>query len=452
MSRHRNLSEGSLLPTLLAFTVPILCSLLLQTAYGTVDLLVVGHFSSLGDVSGVTIGSQTMQTITSFCTGLAMGTTILLGRYIGAKEHHSASRVLGTSITLFTLLAVLVTAGVLLGRSAIVQLMQTPAESQAQTLSYLTICGFGAFFIVFYNLLGSIFRGIGDSRTPLIAVAIAFAVNVVLDLLFVAGLQLGAAGAALATTIAQGISVILSLLMLRKKSLPFPFSRHHIQFDRPVVADILRLGLPMAIQFVLVSFSFLAITAIINGFGVATSAAVGIVEKITGIVMLIPLSFTHSLSAFTAQNLGANRPDRAKAGLKWGILLSFIVSVLMAYLGAFHGTIFTRLFTSDPETTALALLYLKAYSIDTLLVSLLFSITGYFTGCGKTAFVMAQALISALVIRVPLAYLFSQIDGVSLFVVGLATPISSVFQNTVCVIFYIYLAHKSKKADALTHH
>lgn len=449
MSKQVNLSEGPLLPTLLAFTLPILFSLLLQTAYGTVDLLVVGQFASLGDVSGVTVGSQSMQTITSFCTGLAMGTTILLGRYIGAKEHRNASRVLGTSILLFALLAVLITTGVLLGRDTIVRLMQTPAESQAQTYAYLTICGIGAIFIVFYNLLGSIFRGIGDSRTPLIAVAIAFFVNVVLDLLFVAVLELGTTGAAMATTIAQGTSVILSLLMLRKKSLPFPFTPHDIRFDRQIVADILRLGLPMAIQSILVSFSFLSITAIINGFGVATSAAVGIVEKITGIIMLIPLSFTHALSAFTAQNLGANRPKRAKAGLKWSFLISLAVSILMAYLGAFHGTIFTRLFTSDPETTALALLYLKAYSFDTLLVAFLFSITGYLTGCGKTTFVMVQALIGAFVIRIPLAYCFSLINGVTLFVVGLATPISTVVQNTLCLLFYLYLSHTEKKNHTL---
>ncbi|MFI3236699.1 MAG: MATE family efflux transporter [Lachnospiraceae bacterium] len=438
MSKSSNLTEGNVLSTLLHFTYPILLTLLLQTAYGTVDLLVVGHFSGTSDVSGVTIGSQLMQTTTAFFTGLAMGTTILIGQYIGAEKKHEASKVIGASIIMFSGLALLVSSLLVFFRGAIATLMQTPVESFSQTTSYLLICGFGAIFIVFYNLLGSIFRGIGDSKTPLITVSIACGVNIILDLVFVALLNLGASGAALATTIAQAISVLLSLIIIRKRPLPFEFSKKDITFNLSYITRIIQLGIPIALQSVLVSVSFLFITAIVNGFGVVASAAVGICEKITGLIMMVPSAFMQALSAFSAQNFGANRNDRAKKALKYGILISLCFGFVMAYLAAFHGTIFTRLFTSDADTTTSALSYLKSYSIDTVFVAIMFSMSGYFNGCGKTKFVMLHSVGSAFLIRIPLAYLFSTLPNTSLFIIGLATPASTSVQIILCIFYFMH--------------
>lgn len=445
MNKNTNLSEGPVLSVLLKFTFPIFLSLLLQIAYGTADLFIVSHFSGINDVSGVTIGSQLMVTITSFCTGLSMGTTILLGRFIGAKEPEKTTKVVGVSIAMLSAITVFITIMLVCFNNGLASLMQTPEESFSQTTSYLFYSGIGAVFIVFYNLLGSIFRGIGDSKTPLVAVFIACIANILLDLILVAGFNLGATGASIATTVAQGISVAVCVSMIRKRVLPFEFHIKHVRFDLEYMKNIFILGIPVALQATLVSTSFLVMTSIINGFGVVASAAVGIVQKIVVIVMCVPNSFSQALSAFAAQNYGANKLHRARSGLFYAMGLSLVFGICMFYLSWFHGTIFTSIFTNDAETTTQALLYLKSYAIDTILVTMLFSFTGYFTGCGKTTFVMLQCVSGAFLVRIPLAYLFNSFENTNLFLIGLATPSSTVYQIIVCVIFFIFYQKNLKK-------
>ncbi len=449
MHQNTNLSQGNVLSVLLTFTFPIFLSLLLQITYGTVDLLIVGQFSGIGDVSAVTIGSQIMHAVTALCAGLSMGTTILIGQYIGAKHETQAAKVVGVSIALFTCISFLLSFLLLTFDTTIANIMQTPPESFKKTVSYLFISGFGAIFIVFYNLLGSIFRGIGDAKTPLIAVFIACIINIALDLLFIVVFDMGAPGAALATVIAQASSVFLSLFIIRKKVLPFVFSVKDIYFDKEYIKKILVLGVPIALQGVLVTISFLVVTAIINTFGVVASAAVGIVEKISAIIMIVPFSFMQSLSAFTAQNFGAAQYERAKKALQYAILLSLLFGLITTYLAIFHGTLFTQLFTNDVHITQASLLYLKSYAIDVLFVSIMFSFNGYFNGCGRTTFVMMHSIFGAFCIRIPLAYIFSSLENTSLFIIGLATPASTIVQIILCLIYYSYFQRYVKSIQQI---
>ncbi|MFI3312728.1 MAG: MATE family efflux transporter, partial [Eubacteriales bacterium] len=277
---------------------------------------------------------------------------------------------------------------------------------------------------------------IGDSKTPLVTVTIACIANVILDLALVAGLNLGAIGAAIATVTAQAISVLLSIFFISKKTLPFTFSVKSISLDWSYAGRMLQLGVPVALQSGLVCVSFLVVTSIINRFGVVASAAVGIVSKITNIVMVVPSAFMQSLSAFTAQNYGAGKLNRGNTGLKYGMLLSMAVGLVMAYLAWFQGTFFIRFFTDDPETTVAAISYLQSYAIDTLFVTVLFSMTGYFNGCGKTSFVMWQSVLGAFCIRIPLAFLFSNLPNTTLFIIGLGTPASTLLQIVACAIYF----------------
>lgn len=437
MNKNLDLTEGSVLSKIVQFMFPILLSILLQATYGTVDLLIVGQFSSVGDVSGVTVGSQLMLAITNFCTGLSMGTTILVARYIGAKQPDKSAKVIGVSLIIFSALALFVTIFILFFNDFIVNLMQTPAESFEQTKSYLIISGLGTFFIVFYNLIGSVFRGIGDSKTPLLTVAIACVINIILDLIFVMMLNLGAIGAGFATVIAQGFSVFLSLQFIKKRPLPFEFSKKNIVFDKEYAKNIFKLGIPVALQAGLVTFSFLWVTAIINGLGVKQSASVGICVKISSVIMVVPQAFSQALSAFTAQNIGANKMNRAKQGLFYSIALSLSFGLVTAYLAGFHGTIFTQFFTKDAELTFFALQYLKSYAIDCIFVAIMFSFAGFFNGCGNTTFVMIESIIGALFIRIPLSYILSSLENTNLFIIGLATPSSTLIQVILCIIFYI---------------
>ncbi|WP_249028760.1 MATE family efflux transporter [Tannockella kyphosi] len=440
-----NLVEGKLLPTLLKFTIPVLFALLLQVTYGTVDLIIVGRFSQVEQVSAVTTGSQIITTITSLCTGLSMGTTILIGNYIGAKQSDKAGHVVGSSILLFLTMAIIIMGFLFIGKDLIITLMHVPESAIYSTGQYLFISSLGVILIVAYNVLGSVFRGIGDSKTPLIAVFIACIINILGDLLLTGFFGLGAMGAAIATVTAQGTSVLLSLIRIKKIALPFHFEVSMICFDKEVIKKVLQLGVPIALQSVLVSISFLSITAIINVMGVYVSAAVGVVEKLTGMIMLVPQAFMQSLSAFTAQNMGANKHQRAVKGLKYGILISLFFGVIMAYIGAFHGEVLIRFFTSDANIMKEAVLYLKSYSIDTVLVCFIFCFTGFFNGTGNTTFVMLQSIIGSYCIRVPLAYLISTLEGTNLFYVGLATPFTSFIQIIVCFIFYFYIKKNFNK-------
>lgn len=449
MKQTQSFTEGPILPPLLRFTIPVLLALFLQAMYGAVDLLVVGQFGQPADVSAVSTGSQIMHTITSIITGLSMGATVLLGQKLGQKRgqkrDEEAGPVLGSAIALFGVVALLITAVMTTAAAPIATVMQTPAEAYAQTVVYVRICSAGAVFIVAYNVLGAAFRGIGDSKTPLLTVTIACITNIIGDFLLVAGCKMGVAGAAIATVAAQAVSVILSLWFTARRGLPFAFHRENIRFYKAYTGRILLLGLPIALQDALVSISFLAITAIVNSLGVISSAGVGVAEKLCGFIMLVPSSYMQSLSAFVAQNIGAGYKQRAKKAMLYGMASSLCFGVVLAWLSFFHGDLLAALFARDAAVSAAAADYLKAYAIDTLLTSIMFCFAGYFNGCGKTAFVMIQGIVGAFLVRIPVSFLMSRQTPVSLFRVGLATPCSTVAQILLFLGYYGVLAGKEKR-------
>ena len=390
-----------------------------------------------------------MQLITSFVVGIAMGTTVLLGRRLGEGKPEEAGKIIGASIVLFTIIGVVITFFMELCAVPVAQIMRTPIEAFDATVLYVRICSAGSVFIVAYNVLGSIFRGIGDSRMPLVTVAIACVFNIAGDFLLVGVFGMATAGAAIATVLAQALSVIISVLIIRRQKLPFTFRRTDIVFDRKRMGSVFRLGLPIAFQDLLVSISFLAITAIVNSLGVIPSAGVGVAEKLCGFIMLVPSAFNQSMSAFVAQNMGAGRMDRAKRALLCGIGMSLVVGVFMAWLSFFHGDLLAGLFARDEAVIAAAADYLKAYAIDCLLVSVMFCMIGYFNGCGKTLFVMLQGIAGAFGVRIPVSLIMSKIKPVSLFKVGLATPCSSVVQIILCVGYFLLLSRRKPKKEVV---
>lgn len=441
-------TEGPILKPLLQFAVPVLFALLLQAMYGGTDLLIVGQFASAADVSAVSTGSQVMHSVTSVITGLAMGTTILLGQKIGQKKQQEAGDVIGSGICMFAVIAVVITVVMVGGAGVLAQAMHAPEEAFDKTVLYIRICSAGSLFITAYNVLGSIFRGVGDSKTPLLAVFIACVFNIFGDLVFVAVFHMAAAGAALATVLAQGISVALSLVIIRRRQLPFAFARSNLRFNKKLISKTLSLGFPIALQDFLVSVSFLVILAIINGLGVVASAGVGVAEKLCTFILMMPSAFSQSMSAFVAQNFGAGKMDRAKRGMVYGMAVSFGCGLILSYLSFFHGNLLTGLFAKDREIILAAADYLRAYAIDTLLVSFLFCFIGYFNGCGHTAFVMLQGIVGAFCVRIPVSYLMSRQSDASLFRVGLAIPLSTALQIVVCLLYFIrYERHSRRKRE-----
>ena len=437
-------TTGSIPVLLLRFSIPVLLALLLQAMYGAVDLLIVGRFASSADVSAVATGSHIMMTLTNPLSSFAMGITVLLGYQIGRREASEAGRTIGAGIMLFLSIAVVLTLLLTCLTTPIARLMQAPEEAFRQTVSYVRICGAGTLVIVAYNLLGSVFRGLGDSRTPLIAVAIACVCNIGGDLFLVSVCGMGAAGAAIATVAAQLVSVILSLYMISRRELPFRFGKEMLRFDKSISLRITKLGLPLAASDFLVGVSFLIIQAIVNALGLIPSAGVGVAEKVCAFIMLVPSSFMQSMAAFTAQNVGAGKLPRAEKALRIGILLSLAAGCVMFFLSFFHGDLLCGIFSKDPQVILAGADYLKSYAIDCLLTAIFFVFIGFYNGLGLTRFVMIQGIVSAFFVRIPVSYLMSRIRPVSLFKIGLATPCSSVLQIVMCLVCLVYVRKKYK--------
>ena len=437
MSNTADFTQGSILKKLCRFMLPVLGALILQAAYGAVDLLVVGRFGSTSGLSAVSTGSQVLNLVTFVVTQLAMGVTVLIARYIGEKREKEIGAVLGGAAVVFTILAGCLF--VLLVRFArpISVLMQAPQEALALTTSYVRICGCGILFIVAYNVLSAVFRGLGDSRSPLLFVLVACLVNVAGDLVLVAGLHLDAAGAALATVLAQAVSVVCALAILRRKKLPFTFRKSDVRLNEQC-RRFLTIGLPLALQEFLTQLSFLALCAFVNRLGLAASSGYGVASKIVSFVMLVPSALMQSMASFVAQNIGAGNVKRAKKSMFTGIAVGVAFGIVMFALVLRKGDVLAGLFSTDAEVVRRGFEYLRGFAPETIVTAVLFSMIGYFNGSNQTLWVMIQGLIQTLLVRLPLAYYMSIQPNASLTKIGISAPVATVVGIVLNIGFFLY--------------
>ena len=437
-------TQGSILKKLIPFMIPILGALVLQAAYGAVDLLVVGRFGSTAGLSAVSTGSQILNLVTFVITQLAMGITVLIARYIGEKSTGQIGELLGGAITVFAIVsAVLFVVMVFFARPLAV-LMQAPQEAISLTTVYVRICGGGIFFIVAYNVLAAIFRGLGDSRSPLIFVAVACVVNIIGDLILVAGFHLDAAGAAIATVAAQAVSVVLAIVLLKKKDLKFGIQKKDFQINGQC-KRFLKVGLPLALQEFLTQMSFLALCAFVNKLGLEASSGYGVACKIVNFAMLVPSSLMQSMASFVSQNVGAGKPDRAKKSMFTGMGLGMIVGVVVFICVWCFGDVLTSVFTTDTAVIQKGTEYLRGFAPETIVTAVLFSMVGFFNGYEKTIWVMIQGLVQTLLVRLPLAYVMSIQPHASLTKIGLAAPVATCFGIVLNVIFYLIFTRKMER-------
>lgn len=443
-SDNSDFTQGSILKKLSLFMLPILGALVLQAAYGAVDLLVVGRFGSTAGLSAVSTGSQVLNLVTFVVTQFAMGITVLIARYLGEKKPEYIGPVIGGGTVVFALIsAVLFVIMVALARPISV-LMQAPAEAVDLTASYVRICGGGIFFIVAYNLLSAIFRGLGDSKSPLLFVLVACIVNIVGDLVLVAGFGLDAAGAAIATVAAQAVSVVCAVVMLLKKGLPFQFHKSDFRLNTQC-RKFLGIGLPLAMQEFLTQVSFLALCAFVNRLGLEASSGYGVACKIVNFAMLIPSSLMQSMASFVSQNIGAGSKKRAKQAMFTGIGIGLVFGCAVFALVWCKGDLLAGVFTTDAAVIANAFAYLKGFAPETIVTAILFSMVGYFNGNNKTVWVMVQGLVQTLLVRLPMAYLMSIQPNASLTKIGLAAPTSTLVGIVLNVCFYSYLERRSRR-------
>ena len=442
--RKNDFTQGNIAIKLLKFMLPVLGALVLQAMYGAVDILVVGWFGTTAGISGVSTGSSIVNLITFTVAGLSMGVTVLIGKYIGENRENRIGKVIGGAICFFIILSVVIAVVMLIFAKPLAVLMQAPEEALDLTVLYVRICGGGIIFIIAYNVISSIFRGMGNSRLPLIFVAIACVVNVIGDLFFVAVLNMNVAGAALATVMAQAASVLLSLVIIRRQKLPFTMKKEDICFNKEI-GNFVRVGSPIAFQEILTQLSFLALCAFINRIGLEASSGYGVANKIVNFVMLVPGALMQSMSAFVAQNAGAGKEKRARQVMLTGMAVGCSIGVVIAYLAFFKGDMLSYLFTGDAAVVARAAEYLKGFSPEAIVTCILFSFIGYYNGHSQTLFVMLQGIAQTFLVRLPMSYIMSIQENASLTGIGLAAPSATVFGIVINVVFYIFYTKRIKK-------
>lgn len=434
--------EGSVFGSLIKFAIPVLGALILQAAYGAVDLLVVGKFGDASSISAVGTGSTFMQMVTFVITSLAMGSTVTIGRRIGEQRPKEAGNAVGTTILMFAVLGVVLTIFLELFVGSITAALQVPEESVTKTMTYIRICSGGILVIIAYNVISGILRGVGNANLPFIFVGIACIVNIIGDLVLVGIFRMDVAGAAIATVAAQFVSVIASVLVLRKQSLPVSFTIKQCKIHISELRMILNVGVPIALQEAMVQISFLVVNSIVNNMGLMPSAGYGVAQKIVTFIMLVPSSAMQSVSAFVAQNIGAGKKDRAKRGLFTAIITGCSLGIVIFSIGFFGGELISSLFTNDIQVIAQSADYLRGYSADCILTCILFSSVGYFNGRGISIPVMIQGISSAFCIRIPLSIIMSRLPNASLIMVGLATPITTVYGIIFFMTCFVWLKGK----------
>lgn len=436
-------TQGRISGKLLKFMIPVLGALILQAMYGAVDILIVGWFGTTSGISAVSTGSNIVNLVVFTVTGLAMGITVLIGLYLGQKKEQRIGKVIGGAVCFFIVVSLILAVLMLIFAKPLAMLMQAPEEALDLTVTYVRICGGGMIFVIAYNVISSIFRGLGNSRLPLIFVCIACVVNIFGDLFFVAVLKMNVAGAALATVLAQAVSVILSLVIIRKQELPFTMTRADICFN-PEIGNFIRVGAPIALQEVLTQLSFLALCAFINRLGLEASSGYGVANKIVAFVMLIPSSLMQSISAFVAQNVGAGKEDRAKKTMLCGMSIGAVIGIAVAIGTWLEGDVLSHIFTQDTGVIVRSFEYLRGFAPEAVVTPILFSFIGYYNGHGQTLFVMLQGLAQTFLVRLPMSYLMSIQPDASLTHIGLAAPSATVFGILLNVLYFIYYGKKLK--------
>lgn len=437
---ERNLTHGKIGKTLLFFAFPFMISYLLQTLYGLADLFVIGRFNGAESITAVSVGTQVMHMLTVMLVGLSVGSTVMIGRAVGAGDRHGIGKNIGNTISIFFVLSFVLTFILLFFLDEIVSLMLTPEEALEETVSYLRVCFIGIPFITAYNIISAVFRGLGDSKSPMFFIAVACVLNIALDFLLIGYFDMGAEGAAFATVIAQSVSVVIAFISVKLRKTNYSLSIAHLKLDRRIAADIFKIGVPISFQDWLIQFSFLLIIVIANHRGVEVAAAVGIVERLIGIMFLIPSSMSSAVSAMVAQNIGAEKHDRARETLRLAIWSTVFCGFIFAVLFQFISEPVIALFSNNDKVVLFGDQYLRSYVIDCMLAGIHFCFSGFFCAYGLSLASFAHNALSAVLIRVPGAFLASVYFAGTLYPMGLAAPLGSLFSDLFCIVLFLFLS------------
>ncbi len=441
---QNRLLNGSVAKALVLFAMPIILSNLVQNLYSMVDLIIVGRFAGTNSMSGVNNGCTVSMLLTNLCIGLCQGGAALIGQYLGSRNDERLRRAVGTLMTFLLLLALGITALMLVFTGPLLRAMQAPAESYSEAWRYVMICSAGTVFVFGYNALAAILRGIGDSRRPFIFVIIACCTNVVLDLILVGGLEMGAAGAAIATIFSQFLSMVICIAYMKRNNVLFDFKPRSFRIDRSELKLLLQFGMPTCIQNLVTSLSFLVLTTITNTLGVVASAASGAGGKLIGFGILPCIAMTAAVSSMVAINEGANQRERSLKTMRIGLVMIYAINlVIFAVIELFTPQL-VGIFSADGEVVTAGASYARVFACDLLFVPIMSALGGLFIGTGHTMVTSVLNVCSSLIIRAPVAALFGLVLNWGLRGVGMGAPVSSLIVGIVCIIYFFSGKWKSK--------
>lgn len=444
---ENNLTKGNVFRVLFSFSLPFIAANIIQALYGAVDLFVIGRYCSPESVAAVATGTQVTQIITSVITGLTLGSTILVGKYTGMEAEEDVKKTIGTTLTVFAAAALILTAVMLLASDAILKLLKTPDASFELAGIYVKICFGGIFFICGYNAISAILRGCGDSRSPMLFVALSCMLNILGDFVLVKGAGLGVAGVALATIGSQAVSMIMAILYLNHRRFIFTFRLQNFRIDWKKAKELAAVGIPISLQECMVRLSFLYLTSVTNRLGIYAASAVGVASKYDVFAMLPATSIANALAAVTAQNYGAGKPERARKSLFAGLAFSLAASSVFWLWAQLSPQTMIAVFTQDPAIINAGIPFFTACSYDYLAVSFVFCMNGYLNGRSQTIFTMISCCFGALVLRIPLIYLVYTHWPDNLTRIGSIAPAVSGFM-AVYTLFYLLHSFRREKRTA----
>lgn len=399
-----DMTEGLPWKKIVIFTLPMLIGNVAQQLYNTVDTIVVGKY--IGDEALGAVGSAgaIFNLLLVLFVGIAMGASIMVSQYFGSRDRENLSKTIGTSITLTAAACIiLMIVGSLMVRPALVML-NTPEDIIDGCAAYLLILVWGIAGLAYYNILCGILRGVGDALSALVYLLIATVINIVLDVWFVAGLNMGVAGVALATVIAQLISAVLCIVKLRKMTDLFDMKMQYLKPDWKNIKSMIWLGLPSGLTQAIFSMAMVVVQSLTNSFGVMIIAANVIIMKVDGFAMMPNFSFGTALTTYAGQNVGAKQYDRVKQGAVQGTLIAVCTSVVITGLILLFGPHLMGLFTPTTELAQLSADMMKILAVGYIAMAVTQSLSGIMRGAGDTVTPMLVSLLTTVVVRVPLAY------------------------------------------------
>ena len=438
----QDLTQGNVTKQLIKFALPFILSNFIQALYSVTDMLIMGWVQGSAGISAVGMGAQVTLIITNGIVGITVGGTVLIAQYMGAKRHRDISETVSTVITFSIIAGLGVTAVMLLINGPLLRLINAPEESFAMAKSYTDICMAGAVFIFLFNGISAVMRGMGDSKRPVYFVAISAVINAILCSLFVAVFRMGAAGSALATVIAQMLSVVIACVYLRRNGFVFDFRFKSFRIFQDKLKDMIRIGLPNSIQQILISASFLLLMGVINVFGIHASAAANVVSKISMFAVMPTLAISSAVASMAGQNIGAGLYDRAYETMKHGVRMAVAISIILTLAVEFFPAQLISIFTNDPEDIRVGVEYFRFYCMDWFFVAFSITMNGLIIGAGHTLFTMLNSLLSSVLLRVPLAYLFGIVMGKGMQGIAFANGISPILP--LCIAFWYIRANRWK--------